>query len=97
MQGLQVWDDNGIEVFNSSNRTLKVIRTLPMVASTNTVFYSDLFLQEEPTYLITPLITGDFQYDVQVSFDGNQCTVNIGDLANNYDYFDNSIIIIGVY
>lgn len=94
-QGLQVFNSTGLEIFNSSNRTLKVVKTLQVVPNTTTVITSDVFLKDTPTYIITPLIVADFQHLITVNFAGNKATVNIGNLPSTF--FTKSLIILGVY
>ena len=95
-QGLQVFDENGKEVFSSSTRTFKVVASLKIERNSTRYVYSDLFLKDSPTYFVTPLLALGVGKDVQVSFSGNSCKVVIGDIIDR-KVIDHTLVVIGVY
>lgn len=105
-QGLQVFNANGDEVFNSSTRTLKVIKRIPFDFGNNgltgkTISIShDLFSTLEPVVIVQPTIFGGA--GVVYSVTGNTLTLTmrgVGQVgfANLNGNFSGHEVTIGVY
>ncbi|WP_201555770.1 hypothetical protein [Psychrobacter sp. 72-O-c] len=88
-KGLQVFDENGINVLDTNSGTVKIFGKFDYDPNV-VVFYSDLFATETPFFIASPSMRYE-DSQVKVEFSGNKCTV-----TNTRSSFKRSLYV-GVY
>ncbi|PNK59478.1 hypothetical protein [Psychrobacter sp. FDAARGOS_221] len=102
MQGLQVWDEKGKKVLDTSFTTFKILKEVQGINQseiTRTVSFTHPLLAEQtPFYMIKPLmVLSSVGVSVNVQFESTKCTVTFTALNYRYRDFSKTKVIIGVY
>ncbi len=102
--GLQVWDENGKTILDTSFSTVKILKVIKGVNQSSRVrvvnFSHPLLAKNNPFYNIRPLIVtsdmGEGAKFVSVVISGDRATITFDGATNNYDFSDHTVTI-GVY
>lgn len=96
-QGLQIFDENGKEIFNSSTRTFKIIDQFDFTPNTTKTISHPLIGEQDVIHFVTPPIMGGYE-SIRSSKSGNSYTVAMGmDLKNEYQETTDFKVTVGVY
>ena len=96
-QGLQVFDENGKEIFNSSTRAFKVLDQFNLVPNTTKVVTHPLIAEQEVVYFVTPPVMGGYDF-ITASKNGSSYTITVNkDAKNDYQLTTTFKITVGVY
>lgn len=87
MQGLQVWDSNGVITLDTNTQNTKFIVETQEERRT---IYNDLFITNTPFYIVIPTAFNEISRSIKVSFNGNKCEI-INNSSHEYS------VMVGVY
>lgn len=93
-QGLQVWDENGVNILDTDNRITNILDIKKVTTATASITYtSSLFLTNDYFYIVSPnsLKLRAFPLKVNTILVGDTLTISV---ENNTE---NLYIYIGVY